>query len=105
MPEKNNSNELEKELTYCRELERPIEKEQALRAMPAVKEKLNLLKETIEDTQENFTLSKDTDAKTGHKSADSSFFGYKTYLAMTEARIITAAVVTSGEKRRWAGIT
>lgn len=57
-----------------------------------------MLKETIEDTQENFTLSKDTDARTGHKSADSSFFGYKTHLAMTEERIITAAVVTSGEK-------
>ena len=98
MPEKNNSNELEKELTYCKELERVIEKEQALSAIPAVKEKLNLLKETIEDTQENFTLSKDTDAKTGHKSADSSFFGYKTHLAMTEERIITAAIVTSGEK-------
>ena len=98
IPEKNNSNELEKELTYCKELERVIEKEQALSAIPAVKEKLNLLKETIEDTQENFTLSKDTDAKTGHKSADSSFFGYKTHLAMTEERIITAAVVTSGEK-------
>ena len=98
MPEKNNSNELEKELTYCKELERVIEKEQGLSSIPAVKEKLNLLKETIEDTQENFTLSKDTDAKTGHKSADSSFFGYKTHLAMTEERIITAAVVTSGEK-------
>lgn len=50
------------------------------------------------DTQEHYTLSKDRDAKTGHKSADSSFFGYKTHLAMTEERIITAAVVTSGEK-------
>jgi hypothetical protein len=56
------------------------------------------LKETVEDTQDNYTLSKDKDAKTGHKSADSSFFGYKTHLAMTEERIITAAVVTSGEK-------
>jgi hypothetical protein len=63
-----------------------------------VKEKLNLLKETVEDTQENLILSKDTDAKIGHKSAESSFFGYKTHLAMTEERIITAAVVTSGEK-------
>jgi len=98
MPQKNNTNELEKELAYCKELERRIEKEQALSSIPAVKEKLNLLKETIEDTQENFTLSKDADAKTGHKSADSSFFGYKTHLAMTEERIITAAVVTSGEK-------
>lgn len=98
MPQKNNSNELEKELAYCKELERAIEKEQTLSAIPAVKEKLNLLKETVEDTQENYTLSKDTDAKTGHKSADSSFFGYKTHLAMTEERIITAAVITSGEK-------
>ena len=98
MPQKNNSNELEKELAYCKELERVIEKEQTLSAIPAVKEKLNLLKETVEDTQENYTLSKDTDAKTGHKSADSSFFGYKTHLAMTEERIITAAVITSGEK-------
>jgi hypothetical protein len=76
MPEKNNSKELKKELTYCKELESLIEKEQAISSIPAVKEKLNLLKETIEDTQENFTLSKDTDAKIGHKSADSSFFGY-----------------------------
>ena len=98
MPEKNNTNELEKELAYCKELERRLEKEQSLSSIPAVKEKLNLLKETIEDTQENFTLSKDPDAKMGHKSADSSFFGYKTHLAMTEERIITAAVVTSGEK-------
>ena len=34
----------------------------------------------------------------GHKSADSSFFGYKTHIAMTEERLITAAVVTTGEK-------
>lgn len=33
-------------------------------------------------------LSKDTDAKTGHKSANSSFFGYKTPLAMPEGRML-----------------
>jgi len=98
MPEKNGSDDLEKELAYCRELETLVESDQTLSLIPAVKEKLNLLKETVEDTQENYTLSKDKDAKTGHKSADSSFFGYKTHLAMTEERIITAAVVTSGEK-------
>jgi transposase len=98
MPEKNSDNDLEKELAYCKELKKRIEVEQTISSIPAIKEKLNLLKETIEDTQENYTLSKDTDAKTGHKSADSSFFGYKTHLAMTEERIITAAVVTSGEK-------
>ena len=30
-----------------------------------------------------------------------SFFGYKTHIAMTEERIITAATITSGEKNRW----
>jgi transposase len=98
MPEKNNNNDLEKELLYCKELEKQIEQTLSICSIPAVKEKLNLLKETIEDTQESYTLSKDKDAKTGHKSADSSFFGYKTHIAMTEERIITAAVVTSGEK-------
>jgi transposase len=98
MPKKNVDNDLKKELAYCKELERIVEKEQTICLIPAVQEKLNILKETVEDTQENITLSKDEDAKIGHKSAESSFFGYKTHLAMTEERIITAAVVTSGEK-------
>ncbi len=98
MPKKNLDNDIEKELKYCKELEKHIEKDLSISSIPTVKEKLNLLKETIEDTQENYTLSKDTEAKTGHKSSDSSFFGYKTHLAMTEERIITAATVTSGEK-------
>ena|SRR6218665_1615142 len=98
MPSKNASNDLEKELAYCEKLTQCIESEQTLSQIPAVKEKLNLLKETVEDTQEHYMLSKDMDARVGHKSADSKFFGYKTHLAMTEERIITAAVVTSGEK-------
>ena len=69
-----------------------------MRSLPKVKEKLNLPKEAIEDTQDHYTLSKDTDARTGHRSADSSFFGFKTHIAMTEERIVTAAVVTSGKK-------
>lgn len=98
MPGKNESNDVLKEIEYCKELQKLIESDEALSEIPAVKEKLNLLKETVEDTQDNYTLSKDMDARVGHKTADSSFFGYKTHLAMTEERIITAAVVTSGEK-------
>lgn len=98
MPKKNTDNDLDKELAYCKELEQLIENDKSISSIPAVNEKLNLLKETIEDTQENLILSIDSDAKTGHKSADSSFFGYKTHIAMTEERIITAAVITSGEK-------
>jgi len=33
-----------------------------------------------------------------HKSEDSSFFGYKTHIAMSDERIITAATVASGDK-------
>ncbi|MEI6575068.1 MAG: IS1182 family transposase [Bacteroidota bacterium] len=98
MPKKNEDNDLELELSYCSELEKEIESQELLCSLPKVKEKLNLLKETIEDIQDHYTLSKDSDARTGHKTQDSSFFGYKTHLAMTEERIITAAVVTSGEK-------
>jgi transposase len=97
-PKKNEDNDLEHELSYCDKLEKEIESDQVLRSLPKVKEKLNLLKETIEDTQDHYTLSKDSDARTGHKTGDSSFFGFKTHIAMTEERIITAAVVTSGEK-------
>lgn len=98
MAKKNIDNDLQKESAYCKALKRIVEKEPSISSIPAVQEKLNILSEMVEDTQGNIVLSKDEDAKTGHKSADSSFFGYKTHLAMTEERIITAAVVTSGEK-------
>jgi hypothetical protein len=98
MPKKNEDNDLGHELLYCDKLEKVIESDEVLRSLPKVKEKLNLLKETIEDTQDHYTLSKDSDARTGHKTADTSFFGFKTHIAMTEERVITAAIVTSGEK-------
>src|SRR5699024_11534485 len=43
-------------------------------------------------------ISEDEDAKIGHKTKDTSFFGYKTHIEMSEERIITAATVTTGEK-------
>lgn len=75
-----------------------VEKEEAIREYPKVKEKLNFLKEIVADHQEHLQLSNDPDARIGHKTADSSFFGYKTHIAMSEERIITAAVITTGEK-------
>ena len=75
-----------------------IEKEESLLEYPKVKEHLNLLKETVADDIEQLQSMKDLDAKVGHKAADSSFFGYKTHLAMSEERIITAATITTGEK-------
>jgi transposase len=98
MPEKTQGNDIEEEFLYCHALEKAIESDDILSSYPAVKEKLNLLKETVEDAREHFIFSKDSDARTGHKTSDSSFFGFKTHIAMTEERIITAATVTSGEK-------
>ena len=52
----------------------------------------------MEDDLEHLKIMEDQDAKIGHKTADSSFFGYKTHIAMSEERIITAATITTGEK-------
>ena len=98
LPLKNEDDNLEKELDYCLELTQKLLKDESISPVPSIKEKINLLNETIEDIQDHYTLSKDKDARVGHKSEDTSFFGYKTHLAITEERIITAAVVTSGEK-------
>ncbi|MCP3033602.1 IS1182 family transposase [Halobacillus sp. A1] len=97
-PEKPTEDTLEAELDYSQRLVEIIEKEPALVSLPKIKEPLNLLKETIEDDQLELRASEDPDARLGHKSADSSFFGYKTHLALSQERIITAATVTTGEK-------
>jgi hypothetical protein len=97
-PAKTTTDVLEDEITYCQELIDVIEKEGSLVQYPKVKEQLNLLKETITDDIEHLQSSKDQDAKVGHKTADSSFFGYKTHIAMSEERIITAETITTGEK-------
>lgn len=102
MPKKNTDNDLQKELSYCKELGRVIEQDETINAIPAIKEKLNLLKETVEDTQENITSAKDAVSKTGYKSVDNPFFGNKTHLAMTEERIISAAG-NLWRERRWSG--
>jgi hypothetical protein len=97
-PAKTKTDVLEDEIAYSQKLIQVIEKEESLIQYPKVKEQLNLLKETIEDDIERLQSSKDQDARVGHKTADSAFFGYKSHLAMSEERIITAAVITTGEK-------
>lgn len=89
---------LEDQMEYCEALIKVIENEEVLIKFPDIQSKLNMLKEMLDDTNYNLKLSKDEDARTGHKTADTSFFGYKTHIAMTPERIITGAVITSGEK-------
>lgn len=97
-PSKPTSNEVIDELDYCRQVVEIVETDSKAAQLPIVKEKLNVLKEVIEDYDVQLSYSTDPDARVGHKSADSSFFGFKTHIAMSDERIITAAVVTTGEK-------
>lgn len=97
-PAKNTEDSVEKELNYCRQLLDVIQTNENLMSYPKIAEKANMLNESVSDNLEHLQTSMDSDAKTGHKTADTSFFGYKTHIAMTEERIITAAVITSGEK-------
>lgn len=97
-PNKNTEDSLEKEVAYCEELISVIKENEDIYNYPKVREKMNLLEEAITDDKEHMKISVDEDAKVGHKTEDTSFFGYKTHIAMTEERIITAATITSGEK-------
>ncbi len=89
---------LEDQIEYTKELLKVIKKEKRFMKLPAIKEQIDLLEETMMDTEYEIEYSKDQDAKIGHKTADTSFFGYKTHIAMTPERIITAASITTGEK-------
>ncbi|MDR0746196.1 MAG: IS1182 family transposase [Mediterranea sp.] len=98
LPVKNEDDDLEHELDYTRGLLDVISSNEMLINIPKVKERLNMLKEVLSDIEDHYTTSKDGDARIGHKSEESSFFGYKTHIGMSDERIITAATVTSGEK-------
>lgn len=97
-PIKPTLNEVSEELNYCRQVVQVVETQSKVAQLPAVKEKLNVLKEVIDDYNVQLSYSTDPDARVGHKSADSSFFGFKTHITMSDERIITAAIVTTGEK-------
>lgn len=56
-----------------------------------------MLSEILDNQIDCYDQSIDPDARIGHKTVNSSFYGYKTHLAMTDEWIITAATITSGE--------
>jgi len=96
LPEKYEGLDLVKAMAYAEALAAKVS-ELPLSQLPAISKRLNLLKEAIDDIQDHFESSKDADARTGHKSEDDEFFGYKTHIAINQERLVTAAVVTSGE--------
>ena len=99
MPKKRESSGLlEDQIEYTKELIKLVKDDGRFESLPGIKEQINYLEETMNDTEIELEYSKDQDAKVGHKTADTSFFGYKTHLAMTPERVITAATITTGEK-------
>lgn len=99
MPKKREaSGLLEEQIEYTKELLKLIKEDGRFTSLPGIKEQIDYLEETMNDTEIELEYSKDQDAKVGHKTADTSFFGYKTHIAMTPERIITATTITSGEK-------
>jgi hypothetical protein len=98
LPQKVTTDKLEDIIGYCQDLVNVVESTPKISVYVKVKQRLNYLNEAIVDDLEQLSISKDEDARVGHKTSDSFFFGYKTHIAMSEERIITGAVVTTGEK-------
>lgn len=98
MPSKPNSRDLDDHINYCKELIELLRSDEKLSFYNAITEKMNYLEEIVNDDIENKMSLSDEEARIGHKTADTSFFGYKTHIAMSPERIITAAVVSTGEK-------
>lgn len=86
-------------LSYARELVAAVRKCVAAMDIPSILNAVELLEEAIEETVTVGYCSCDKDARAGHKSASKPFFGTKEHLAVDEGTgLVTAAVVTSGEK-------
>lgn len=99
MPSKKKANSglVEDAVSYCEEVIQAIQNNPQLAQVPAVAERIHYLQEAMDEISVELEYSKEQDARVGHKTADSSFFGFKSHLAMTPERIITAAAITSGE--------
>lgn len=98
LPLSDHNDNLKDELINCEELMEFVSSDPMLSNNPALKESINYLAEAIDDVRSHNPISHDKDARIGHKSAETSFLGYKTHIAMTPERIITTTTVTTGEK-------
>ena len=98
MPQKYEGTNLKKELDYIKELVKFVSEQPGLAVQENISEGASLLKEMVEDIEDHYTLSNDPEARVGHKSADTEFYGYKTHIAMTPERVVVAATMTTGEK-------
>ena len=73
-----------------------VEADTATANMPATKERLNMLKETISDAETRGVISKDEDARTGHKTADSSFIVVLTHSQRVQLLLVWCSSCSVG---------
>lgn len=98
LPERNCTSSIQDEIKYTNELLDIIKRDDSFAGYQSVSTRFNYLEEAVDDYTECGILSGDRDAKIGHKDAETSFFGFKTHLAINQEGLITAATITSGEK-------
>ena len=96
LPTCDDQSDLEVMKDYCNSLVEFLEN-CGLAQIPAVENKVGLLKEGIEDMAHLSFVAKDKDARLGSKGPGRGFFGYKAHIGMTPESIVVAATVTSGE--------
>lgn len=87
---------LEEEIAYLKELIKFASSytDQHPQIEKATKQASDVLKD---ETYQTILSVSDQEAKMGYKSSEESFAGYKSHIAITEERIITAIEVTTGE--------
>ena len=78
MPKKREaSGLLEDQIEYTKELLKIVKDDGRFTALPGIKEQVDYLEETMNDTEIELEYSKDQDTKVGHKTADTSFLDTK----------------------------
>ena len=88
---------LEEEIIYTRELFSVLYEGVASCGIKKIQAIYTKIQELLERDKIREIRSKDDeDARFGHKTATSTFYGYKSHLAMTEERLITGIHVTPG---------
>ena len=86
---------LDEEIAYTRELLQVLEEGIKYCGYKKIQKLSHDMKELLEDERLKEIRSKDDkDARFGHKTATSTFYGYKNHLAMTEERLIAGITVT-----------
>lgn len=89
--------ELNEEITYTKNLLQALEKGIADCGNKKIQGIAKEIKELLEDENLKEIRSKDDkDARFGHKTTTSTFYGYKNHIAMTEERLIAGISVTHG---------